>query len=301
MERRDWAGTWGQGCHSIPCQRHPLRGTAQRLSGRVGGGKAFSHVETKGSFRCVIWAGHLASLNLSFPHLPNGEGTPSPTAGSGMKTFWELCYMAPAWADGADVVRGDGRWGQGGRGGTGARDSAETHTDPQGQTPRAASRWRGASQPNLQSDRQESRMEGGSAPCGRLRGRGDSSGSRGQERVDPWQPEKPGEGPRFCRPGHRGAGRAGPGGGEGAVPEGVPGLHGHLGLLHAGQSVLGRLAGLLHVVLHEAQEGGVLGLRGSCGDSRAEWDGSASGEPLSCCPATHPRARSQSHLPRVLG
>lgn len=43
----------------------------------------------------------------------------------------------------------------------------------------------------------------------------------------------------------------------------VPGLPGHLRLLYAGQCVLGRLAGLLHVVLHEAQKGGILGLQGS--------------------------------------
>ena len=62
--------------------------------------------------------------------------------------------------------------------------------------------------------------------------------------------------------------------------EGLPGLLGHLGLLNAAQGILGGLGGLLHIALHLVQKGSLLGLGSFYEESRTEWRGSASGEPL---------------------
>ena len=62
--------------------------------------------------------------------------------------------------------------------------------------------------------------------------------------------------------------------------EGVPGRLGHLGLLNAAQGILGGLGGLLHIALHLVQKGSLLGLGSFYEESRTEWGGSASGEPL---------------------
>lgn len=58
--------------------------------------------------------------------------------------------------------------------------------------------------------------------------------------------------------------------GMGGEPVRVPGLLGHLRILHSGQCVLGGPGGLLHVAMHEAQEGGVLGFCSSCRENRTE-------------------------------
>ena len=116
----------------------------------------------------------------------------------------------------------------------------------------------------------------------------DRKAQRGSGPWWPWESHSPPPGlsPSQGQVGGRGQGR-----------EGVPGLLGHLGLLHAGQCVLGSLGGLIHVVLHFAQKGGIVCLGRFCEESGDEWGGLASGEPLAparpLIRARHPQATCQ--------